>query len=326
MNASVPLPTTTDDINADCARIVAVTSGKGGVGKSNIALNLALGLAQQGLRTCLFDADANLANINILLGLAPRHSLDQLLAGNQPIEQLLAEGPGGLKIVPAASGVAEFVHLEHHQQRRLLAALSELERTFDYLLIDTAAGIDETLLQLLMAAPAVLMVITPEPTSLTDAFSLLKLLKRCYFNSPVYAVVNMAPGLTEAHATFKRFRQASLKYLQLDVHYLGYVLNDPRLPAAVKRQRALLDCYPESAASRCLTAITGRLQQVLKPRQLGRFSSHFAKLLSDESTPTPPTPRLLSTPAPPEETAEERGLATAMHYAQLLARHEAGLE
>jgi len=146
------------------AHVIAISSGKGGVGKTNIATNLGITLASHGKRVCIFDADTNLANINILLNINPPYTLQQVLSGEKEIEDILVDGPAGLQIVPAASGIAEFIQLGRVQQERLLAALKQLESRFDYLLIDTAAGISDSVLNFLQAAPYTVLMITPEPT------------------------------------------------------------------------------------------------------------------------------------------------------------------
>lgn len=245
------------------ARVIAITSGKGGVGKTNISANLGISLAAQGHRVCIFDADTSLANINILLGLTPSHTLEHLLSGEKKIEEILLQGPGGLEIVPAASGIMEFVSLNKGQQKRLLTAVRKLSRRFDYLLIDTAAGINEPLLSFLQAAPYTIMTITPEPTSLTDAFSLLKVLKGRDFNHPVFVVVNMAPGLTSAHDAYKRFRDAVAKYLNIKVYYLGHVLSDGELSHAVLKQQPVILQRPYALASRCIRSLSERLERTL---------------------------------------------------------------
>jgi MinD-like ATPase involved in chromosome partitioning or flagellar assembly len=243
------------------ARSIAVTSGKGGVGKSTLSLNLALELSRRGQRVCLFDADTNLANITIMTGLAPEKTLADWLAGKAGLKQLLLEGPQGLYIVPAASGLIELVDLDVAQQRRLLELLQRLERDFDFLVIDTAAGADRRVLSFLQAAGEVLIVITTEPTSLTDAFSLLKLLHREGYRRPVQVVVNRAPDFEQARDTLIRFASAVRKYIGLRVVAPGYVFDDPLVSVAVNRQQPLLELFPDSRAGQCLRNFTRSLLQ-----------------------------------------------------------------
>lgn len=261
------------------ARVIAVTSGKGGVGKTNITANLGISLAAQGKKVCVFDADTSLANINILLGLTPDYTLEHLLSGEKKIEEILLQGPGGLEIIPAASGIMEFVSLNKNQQKRLLTALKRLSSRFDYLLIDTAAGISEPLLNFLQAAPYTIMTITPEPTSLTDAFSLLKVLKQRDFTHPVFVIVNMAPGISTAHEAYKRFRDAVAKYLQVKVFYLGHILSDGELSRAVIKQKPVILQRPFGLASRCIKNLGERLERTLT-NQAGE-NSDFCSLLDE---------------------------------------------
>lgn len=266
---------------AKMGHVIAISSGKGGVGKSNISVNLSIALSQLGQKVCLFDADTNLANANILLGLKPQLTLHDFLTEKLDISEILTAGPGGIEIVPAASGIADFVHLNEPQQTHLLTALQDLETRFDYLILDTAAGIDETLINFLLAAPYTIITITPEPTSLTDAFSLLKVLRKRGFDQPVFIIVNMVTSLPSAHDAFKRFKGAVAKYLELELRYLGYILNDKKIPKSVRKQQAVLLRYPDALASRCIKGISSRLKQLMETQEEpgdSSFSDYFDRL------------------------------------------------
>jgi flagellar biosynthesis protein FlhG len=228
-------------------RLVAVTSGKGGVGKSSIVVNLGLTLARFGRRVCILDADTGLANVNILLGLRPGRSLEHVLAGECSIEDIMLEAEYGLAVIPGANGISDCVNLDPARQQRLVSELSRIEGDFDYLLLDTAAGISETTLDFLSAAHQVLLVITPEPTSLTDAFSLLKLALRRH---PVTCevVVNMAASFNEARSVFQRFDGAVAKYLGADVNFLGFIQRDESMRTAVSLQHPVA-LFPETDPS-----------------------------------------------------------------------------
>lgn len=229
-------------------RVIAVSSGKGGVGKSSITVNLGISLAKGGARVCLLDADTGLANANILLGLTPQFSLEHVLYGAKPIEEVMLDGPHGLKIVPGAHGISECVNLHPRQQLRLTRELARIEDDFDYILIDTAAGISDTTLDFVSAAHHTLVVITPEPTSLTDAFSLIKLLKRRHSSIHYHVVVNMCSNGVQAKEVFHRFRSAVEKYIGVEVHYLGYILRDESMRAAVVLQNPVA-MFPDSDPS-----------------------------------------------------------------------------
>lgn len=303
--------------NASGCRVIAVTSGKGGVGKTNVATNLGISLASQGKKVCIFDADTSLANINILLGLTPIYTLEHLLNGERTIQDILLAGPGGLHVIPAASGIVEFISLNKTQQKRLVTGIKQLENQFDYLLIDTAAGISESLLSFLQAAPYTIITITPEPTSLTDAFSLLKVLKNRNYNQSILVVVNMATSLDSAHSTYMRFRDAVAKYLQLKVYYLGYILSDTEIPRAVIKQKPVVLHRPFSLASRCFQSLTDRLERALNAHK----ASHSLSSFWDEPSDFPPENRqqLQATEAAKASTAsadERRVLKVIRDYLQ----------
>jgi len=229
-------------------RVIAISSGKGGVGKSSIAVNLGISLAKTGAKVCIFDADTGLANVNILLGLTPQYSLEHVLFGAKAIEEVMLEGPHGVKIVPGANGISECVSLHPRQQMRLTSELARIENTFDYILVDTAAGISDTTLDFISASQHALVVITPEPTSLTDAFSLIKLLKRRRSQIAYHVVVNMCSNTGQAKEVFHRFSAAVEKYIGIEPEYLGYILRDESLRAAVTLQNPVA-LFPESDPS-----------------------------------------------------------------------------
>ena len=229
-------------------KTLALTSGKGGVGKSNIAVNLAITLALRGEKVCILDADTGLANINILLGVAPQYTLEHLLNGEKTLAEILVKGPAGIHIIPGASGVANCVELAPEQQMLLMRGLDELEPHYDYLIIDTGAGISATVLHFVAATQMPIVVITPEPTSLTDAFSLLKVLRRSNFKRPVQVLVNMAPGVSRAQNIFNRFQAAVDKYIGLRIIFLGSICRDQAIVNAVARQHPVALGAPSTEA------------------------------------------------------------------------------
>lgn len=259
-------------------RVIAISSGKGGVGKSSIAVNLGISLAKTGARVCIFDADTGLANVNILLGLTPQYSLEHVLFGAKAIEDVMLEGPHGVKIVPGANGISECVSLHPRQQMRLTSELARIENAFDYILVDTAAGISDTTLDFISASQHALVVITPEPTSLTDAFSLIKLLKRRRSQIAYHVVVNMCSNTGQAKEVFHRFSAAVEKYIGIEPVYLGYILRDESLRAAVTLQNPVA-LFPESDPS-CSSFI--RLADSLdrataEPIESPAFSAYWQK-------------------------------------------------
>ncbi len=264
--------------------MVAVCSGKGGVGKTTLATNLSFALARNDRRVCIFDADVSLANVNILLGLTPRRTLVDYVGGDSDIDEVLLDAPEGVKIIPGGGRVEEFVHLDEPQQQRLLAGLRRLESAFDYLVVDTAAGVSDSQLQLIQAAPFVVVTVTEEPTSLTDAFSLLKILKRRGLARPVLVVVNMATNSGTAQATFRRFKDAAFLYMKLTVHYLGYVVRDRAVADSVRHQMPYVLYKPTSLASRCIDVIAQRLRRLTEGARSsqGGISDFFDALKLNE--------------------------------------------
>lgn len=228
--------------------VIAITSGKGGVGKSSISVNLGIALSRMGRKVCLFDADTGLANINILLGLTPTLSLEHVLFGNKSINDVMLEGPHGLKIIPGANGIVECVKLQPRQQMQLARQLADVEGEYDYLLVDTAAGIGDDTMDFVRAAQQTILVVTTEPTSLTDAFSMVKLLRRRGKKSHFHVVVNMCSGTKQAREVFHRFAGAVEKYIGVKLNYLGFILQDESLRAAVTMQSPVT-LFPETDPS-----------------------------------------------------------------------------
>ncbi|MBK7171113.1 MAG: MinD/ParA family protein [Gammaproteobacteria bacterium] len=243
------------------ARVIAITSGKGGVGKTNITTNLAISLARQGKRVCIFDADTGLANINILLGLTPQHTLEDFLEGSLPLEDILMEGPRGVRIVPGASGIAEYADLDRHRQQTLLNGLRRIEDQFDYLLIDTAAGISDAVIQFVLATELAILVVSPDPTSLTDSFALTRVLKRNEYAGRIEVLVNMAESQDAAQRVYQRFSQAVSKYLQLDLKWFGYVSADRAVVSAIRLQHPVVLMQPDAPASQCFERLASHLQE-----------------------------------------------------------------
>lgn len=250
----------TTDTKPRLPRVVAISSGKGGVGKSSITVNLAIALAKGGARVCVLDADTGLANANILLGLAPKYSLEHVLFNAKDIEDVMLEGPCGMKIIPGANGISECVDLHPRQQLRLTKELARIERAFDYILVDTAAGIANTTLDFVCASQYSLIVITPEPTSLTDAFSMVKLLSRRRRNVSYHVVVNMCRDEDEYKEVFRRFYCAVKKYIGIDVESLGFIPTDENMRSAVVAQNPVVMINDHSPSSRRFSILAKNLK------------------------------------------------------------------
>ncbi|MFZ3114948.1 MAG: MinD/ParA family protein [Syntrophales bacterium] len=255
-------------------RVIAVTSGKGGVGKTNIAVNLAYYLSSMKQRVLILDADTGLANVDLILGLTPRYNLYHVLKGEKSIAETIIHGPGGIMVLPASSGILEMAELSRGQKLTLLDELRYLSEGLDFLLIDTAAGIAGNVMFFNAAAKEIIIVVSSEPTSLTDAYALIKVLYQRHAKKRFRLLVNMARSTAEAKEVYKRLSQATDHFLNLTIEYLGDVLYDEKLPNAVKQQKAIGALYPQASASRCLKAIAEKICQE-KPENDGAGSIEF---------------------------------------------------
>lgn len=240
-------------------RVLAFTSGKGGVGKTNIAANLAYILSRRNRKTMVLDADMGLANIDLLLGLTPKYNLYHVLKGERSLSETLVAGPGGMMILPSSSGIAEMTDLSRGQKLTLLDAVNALRNRPEFMLIDTAAGISGNVTYFNASAHEIIVVTSAEPTALTDAYALMKVLYQGYDRRKFRLLVNQVNSPAEAREVYDRIRHATDHFLNVTLDYLGFILNDPLLPEAVKRQKALAELHPSSPASRCLQDIASRL-------------------------------------------------------------------
>ncbi len=240
-------------------RVISITSGKGGVGKTHITANLAYIFSKMNKKTLVFDADMGLANIDVILGLAPKFNLHHVLRGEKTLPEVLVRGPGDVMILPSASGIQEMANLSREQKLTLVDELEEIDGSYDYMLIDTAAGIAGNVMYFNMAAKEIIVVVTPEPTSLTDAYAMIKLLYQSHDEKRIMVLVNMVKNVTEAKEVFKRLGKATEHFLGLTIEYLGHILHDDKVTEAVRRQRALVELYPQSHAGKCLFTIAEKI-------------------------------------------------------------------
>jgi flagellar biosynthesis protein FlhG len=240
-------------------RVIAVTSGKGGVGKTNITANLAYYLSSLKKKVLVLDADTGLANIDLILGLTPRFNLYHVLNGERTLSEAMVRGPGGIMVLPSSSGILEMAELSRGQKLTLLGELNALQEEIDFMLIDTAAGINGNVMYFNSAAREIIVVASPEPTSLTDAYALIKLLYQHHAKKRFRLLVNMVKTATEAREVYERLSCATDHFLNLTIEYLGYVLNDEKLTQAVRRQKVLAELYPHSPASKCLLTVAEKL-------------------------------------------------------------------
>lgn len=241
------------------ARVIAVTSGKGGVGKTNVAVNLAIATARLGQRVILVDLDLGLANADILLDLNPRFNLSQVLAGRKTIEEVMLAAPGGVRVVPGASGVERLANLSDAEREALLGTFEVLHRDADYIFFDTGAGISRNTTSFLAAADEVIVVTVPEPTAVVDAYAVLKMLGREPDHGNLYILLNQVSGREEAERFASGIAVTANKLLNLYVEKLGYLVADPRVGQAVRQRRPFVLAYPGCPASVCLGSIAERL-------------------------------------------------------------------
>jgi len=242
-------------------RVIAITSGKGGVGKTHIAANVAYYLASMGKKILLLDADAGLANIDVVLGITPKYNLCHVLNGEKSLADILVRGPAGMKILPGASGIRQMADLSTGHKLTLLEELDDLNESVDFMFIDTAAGITGNVMYFNMVAKEIVVVLSPEPTSLTDAYALIKLLYQGYRAKRFSVLVNMAKDSAEAKAVHRRLSNATDHFLNLSIEYLGYIPFDQNVQKAAREQRAVGEFYPLSKASKHLYSIAEKLSR-----------------------------------------------------------------
>ncbi|MEW6542373.1 MAG: MinD/ParA family protein [Nitrospirota bacterium] len=234
---------------AGAVQVMAVTSGKGGVGKTNVVANLAIALAREGRRVLVVDADLGLANLDVLLGLVPTYTLEHVLTGEKRLGDILLPGPGGITILPASSGVQDLTALTCDQQLLLQDEFDSLPLEIDTLLIDTGAGISSNVLYFAVAAQEILVVASPEPTSITDAYALMKVLSIRFSERRFRLLVNMARSPQEGIEVYRKIGLVADRYLNISIDYVGTIPLDDYVPMAVRQQRAVTDLYPKAPAS-----------------------------------------------------------------------------
>lgn len=254
-------------------RVVAITSGKGGVGKTNVVAGLAVTLARLRQRVIVMDADFGLANLDILLGLSPKYTLEHVLRGERVLEEILVEGPEGVRILPASSGIQELTRLDTAAELRLVQGLQRLSATADWLLIDTAAGIHDSVVKLLMAAQEIILVTTPEPTSLVDAYAMVKVVHLRDPQKPFWLLVNNGQGPEEAEETIAQLQAATERFLGRSLGVLGMIPNDPFLLQAVRQQRCVVEVFPRSPSAKAFQQMARVLhdQVPLRPEGFADF-------------------------------------------------------
>ncbi|UCD51477.1 MAG: MinD/ParA family protein [Phycisphaerales bacterium] len=240
-------------------RVLAVTSGKGGVGKTNVSTNLALCLAAAGKRVLLLDADISLGNLDLVMNIRSKYNISHVLSGYKRLEDIIQSGPEGLRIICGASGLDQLADISDYEQHRLLEHLAGLQDETDVILVDTAAGIASSVVSFCMAADQVLVVTTPEAAAMTDAYGMIKVLVRKGYEGPISVVVNMAQSVAEGKRTYQRLADVAGRFLQANLYYAGTLLKDERLCRAVRARTPVVLAYPKSQITSSFTALAARL-------------------------------------------------------------------
>jgi len=241
------------------SRTIGIVSGKGGVGKSNVALNLSILLSASGNRVALVDADLSLANLDVLVNVDVRANLSHVIGGTRQLADVIVTLPSGVQLVPGASGLARLAHLSEFQRAQLLRELGSLEADNDIIVVDCGAGIGPDVLHLAASADTVMVVTTPEPTAITDAYAVIKVLTQRGYDGQLSLLVNFAADRDEARATYQRISGVARQFLGAKVMDAGYVLADEKVRQAVRRREPFVLAFPRCQASRCLAALATKL-------------------------------------------------------------------
>lgn len=263
-------------------RVIVVTSGKGGVGKTNLALNLSIAMASQGTKVILFDADLGLANVDIILGLAPSFNLHHVIKNEKEIREILISGPKGLKIIPGGSGVFELANLPEAELKRVITELGKLDGECEYMVMDTGAGISNNVLSFVVAADEIIVVTTPEPTAMTDAYGMIKAASSRQAGGRINIIVNRASTEAEGILVGQKLKSVAERFLGVEVNVLGHVLEDRAVEESVMKQEPFFIGSPSSVATRNVQVIAARIcdNAADLPSRSGGLKGFFRNLTS----------------------------------------------
>ncbi len=250
-------------VQAPSARVIAVTSGKGGVGKTSISVNLALLFQNQGKKVVILDADFGLANVEVMFGIRPQYNLADVIFDNQPIENAITEGPEGIGFISGGSGIQNLGNLDKGRLQKLITQLVKLDNFYDIVIIDTGAGIADSVIEFVLSSPEVLLVVTPEPTSITDAYSLLKVVNRKKDfdrnSKAIKVITNKVDNYEDGKEIYEKIRMVVSKFLNIQLEYLGYVPYNRRVKQAVLEQKPVVIDAPNSEPALRLKSICNTL-------------------------------------------------------------------
>ncbi len=239
-------------------RTIAITSGKGGVGKTSVAVSLSIALARGGSSVTLLDADLGLANINVILGIIPKYNLYHVIKGQKKLKDIVIEVPEGIKIIAGASGFHQLANLDPKQRNEFIGSVSELDSD-DYMIVDTGAGVSQNVLSFVMAADEILVVTTPEPTAITDAYGIIKSIAAQSPDKLIKIIVNRVQSVAEGNRVAQRVINIAGQFLNIKVENLGFIFDDIYVSKSVRNQKPFIVSYPKSKASGCIGIIADRL-------------------------------------------------------------------
>ena len=261
-------------------KVIAITSGKGGVGKTNVVGNLAIACQRMGKRVLIFDADLGLANIDIIFGLNPKHNIEEVIKGEKELSQIIVQGPEDVAILPASSGVQELAHLTEGQKINLLNEFDILSNMFDIMLIDTGAGISSNVTYFNMAAEERIIVVTPEPTSITDAYALIKVMFYQHGTKNFFLLLNMVRDESEAKSVYQNLSRVVARFMGgISIDYAGFIPWDSLLQEAVSRREPVVCCYPEGSSSNSFKELANYLLRQTDRRPIDGNIKFFWKSL-----------------------------------------------
>ena len=241
------------------SRVIAIASGKGGVGKTNVAVNLGMALQRKNKKVLLVDADLGTANIDVLLGLTPKYHLGHLLNGERELTEIIIDGPEGLDILPGTSGIEEFLDISRRQVERLRLLSFQLEYSYDIILVDISAGVHSSNINFISICDEVIVVLVPEPTAIMDAYSLVKILHNHQYDGKINLLINQLNSRQEGKGILERMSKVIREYLGIEAEIVGYIPFDNNLRQAVKKQKALLELYPGSRAGQAFDEVAEML-------------------------------------------------------------------
>jgi len=266
-------------------RVISVTSGKGGMGKTNTVANLAVAFSRMGKRVLILDADLALGNVDVLFGVLPQFTLEDVFSGQKKLAEIIVKGPCGIQILPTGSGSDEMAELTAEQKIHFISELEQLEKSFDIFLIDTAAGISSNVLYFNAAAQEIIVIASAEPTSLTDAYAIMKVLSRRYQEKRFRLLVNMVRSEQEAKDVYRKLTLVTDRFLNITIDYIGFIPYDDYLKLAVSQQRAVVDIYPNAKCSQSYMRVANQVVQWPIPTDpKGSVQFFWRKLLMVESS------------------------------------------